>query len=156
MCLESNCIPARDARRAQTKPFVHRDPVAPQRFECLSVSCRSTGQQWLATVAGPLTSAALDHTVLSTRELLSRHPQTAYVLYQGNSHTAKTVLGSTTGFLTWIWRRDGEPPGSLTLEASGVYSQNFHRTREADFWRAQTKPCAHQEPGEKISVPTGE
>ena len=79
-----------------------------------------------------------------------------HVLYQGNSHTAKTVLGPTTGFLTWIWRRDREPPGSLTLEASGIYSHNFNRTREADSWRAQRKPCAHQEPGEKSSVPTGE
>ena len=41
--LESNPIPARNAWRAQTKPYVHQDPEAPQRlsqthlwvFECL-------------------------------------------------------------------------------------------------------------------------
>ena len=38
-------IPAKNARRAQTKPCAHHDPYTPQRlsqtcFECLSVSCR--------------------------------------------------------------------------------------------------------------------
>ena len=26
--------------------------------------------------------------------------------------------------------------------------------RETDSWRAQTEPCAHQDPGERSSVPT--
>ena len=49
--LESNPIPTRDAQRAQTKPCVrgrpHRDWTR-HDFECLSVSCRGTGQQWPA------------------------------------------------------------------------------------------------------------
>ena len=35
-CLESNLIPVRDARRAQTKPCVHQDQGTPQR---LSQAC---------------------------------------------------------------------------------------------------------------------
>ena len=43
--------------------------------------------------------------------------------------------------------------GILTSEASGIWLQNFHRTWETDSRRAQTNPCAHQEPGERSSVP---
>ena len=32
--------------------------------------------------------------------------------------------------------------------------QNLHRTGETDSWRAQTKPCMHQDPGERSSDPT--
>ena len=48
------------------------------------------------------------------------------------------------------------PPGNLILEASGIWLQHLHRTRETDSWRAQTKPCAHQQPGERNSVLTGD
>jgi len=30
---------------------------------------------------------------------------------------------------------------------------NLHRTGETGSWRAQTKPCAHQDPGERSSDP---
>ena len=43
--------------------------------------------------------------------------------------------------------------GNLTLKASGIWLQNFHRTGETDSWRAQTKPSAHQDPGERSSDP---
>ena len=49
---------------------------------------------------------------------------------------------------------DWETPGNLTLEASGIWLQNFHKTGETDSWRAQIKPCVHREPGERSSVPT--
>ena len=32
----------------------------------------------------------------------------------------------------------------------------FLQDRETDFQRAQTKPCAHQDPGERSSDPTGD
>ena len=35
-----------------------------------------------------------------------------------------------------------------------LFLQNFHRTGEIEFWRAQTKPCVHQDPGERSSDPT--
>ena len=41
-------------------------------------------------------------------------------------------------------QRDWKPPVNLTLKASGIWLQNFHRTREADSWWAQTKPCAQE------------
>ena len=53
-----------------------------------------------------------------------------------------------------IWQRDGEPPGNLTLVTSGIWLQNFHRTGVTDSGKAQTKPCAHQDPGEWSSDPT--
>ena len=51
-----------------------------------------------------------------------------------------------------IWQRDWEAPGSLTLEASGIWLQNLHRTRETDSWRAQTKHCVHTRTQEQGAV----
>ena len=68
--LESNLIPPRDAWRVQTKHCVHQDPGkgavttrgdgGRPAFECLSVSCRGTGQQWPATGTGALAAADLE------------------------------------------------------------------------------------------------
>ena len=55
-------------------------------------------------------------------------------LYQRNSHTVKKVLGPTADFPTWgIWWRDWDSPGNLTLEASGIWLQNFYRTGKQTF-----------------------
>ena len=35
-----------------------------------------------------------------------------------------------------------------------IWLQNLHRTEETDSWRAQTKPCVHQDPGERSGDPT--
>ena len=35
-----------------------------------------------------------------------------------------------------------------------IWLQNFHWTGETDSWRAQTKPCAHQDLEKRSSVPT--
>ena len=51
-----------------------------------------------------------------------------------------------------IQQRDWEAPRNLTLEASGIWLQNFHRTGVT--WRAQTKPCPQQDPGERSTDPT--
>ena len=85
---------------------------------------------------------------------LSRRPQNAEQLYQRNSCTVKKVLGPTTDFLTWGSGKGTEPPENLTLDASGIWLQKLHRTGETVSWRAQTRPCAHQDPGEKSSDPT--
>ena len=63
--LESNPIPTGEAWRAQTKPCIHQDSGTPRdgtraAFECLSVSCEGTSQQWTATRAGHLGAADLD------------------------------------------------------------------------------------------------
>ena len=52
------------------------------------------------------------------------------------------------------WQRDWEPPGNLTMKASGTWLKNFHRIGETDSWRAQTKPFVHQDVGERSSDPT--
>ena len=44
-----------------------------------------------------------------------------------------------------LWRRS-----PLTLSQS---LQNLPRTGETDSWRAQTKACVHQDPGERSSDP---
>ena len=51
---------------------------------------------------------------------------------------------------TWIrhkssWRRSPLTPP--------LGHQNLHRTGETDSWRAQTKSCTHQDPGERSSDP---
>ena len=53
-----------------------------------------------------------------------------------------------------ICQRDWEPPGNLTLKASGIWLQNFHRSGETDASRAQTRPCVHQDAGERRRDPT--
>ena len=53
-----------------------------------------------------------------------------------------------------IQQRAWELPRKLTLKTSGIWLQSFHRTGEIDSWRAQTKPCMQQNPGERKSDPT--
>ena len=84
-----------------------------------------------------------------------RDTQTEEQLYQINSRTVKEVLGPTTDFPTWGSGNGTEnPQENLTLEASGIGLQNLHRTGETDSWRAQTKPCVHQDPTERNSDAT--
>ena len=40
------------------------------------------------------------------------------------------------------------------MEANEIWLEDFHRTEETDFGKAQIKPHAHQDPGERSSVPT--
>ena len=46
-----------------------------------------------------------------------------------------------------IRQKDWASPGNLTLKASGIWLQDFHRTGGNTFqpWRAQTNSCAHQD-----------
>ena len=65
MHLESNPIPTRDTQRAQMKLHTrtqrpHTDRARPA-FECLSISCRGTGQQGPAAGTGALAAADLGH-----------------------------------------------------------------------------------------------
>ena len=52
---------------------------------------------------------------------------------------------------TWVWHKLSWR--RLTLIPPKNH-WNLHRTGETDTWRAQTKPCAHQDPGEWSSDPT--
>ena len=62
------------------------------------------------------------------------------------AHNRLPILG--------IQQRDWQSPGNLTLKVSRVWLQNFQRTGETDSWRAQTKPCAHWDPGERSNDPS--
>ena len=52
---------------------------------------------------------------------------------------------------TWVWHKPSWRRPPLTPPQS---HQNSHRTGETDSWRAQTKPCVHQDLGERSSDPT--
>ena len=52
---------------------------------------------------------------------------------------------------TWVWHKASW--GRLPLNPP-YNCQNLHRTGETDSWRAQTKPCGHQDSGERSSDPT--
>ena len=52
---------------------------------------------------------------------------------------------------TWVWHKPSYRRSPLTLPQS---RQNLHKTGEKDSLRAQTKPCVHQDPGERSSDPT--
>ena len=52
-----------------------------------------------------------------------------------------------------IRQRDWELSGNLTFKANGIWLQNFHRTGDTDSWRARTRACAYQDPGERKSDP---
>ena len=52
---------------------------------------------------------------------------------------------------TWVWHKPSWRRSPLTPPHS---CQNSHRTGETDSWRAQTKPCVYQDPGERSSDPT--
>ena len=55
-----------------------------------------------------------------------------------------------------IQPRNWESPGNLTLKVRGIWLQDFLRTGgNRHSWRAQSKSCAHQDPGERNSDPTG-
>ena len=54
-----------------------------------------------------------------------------------------------------IQQKEMESPGKLTLKAIGIWLQSVHRTGgNRNSWRAQTKLCVHQEPGERTSGAT--
>ena len=53
-------------------------------------------------------------------------------------------------------QRDWGSPGNLTLMASRIWLQDFHWEKQGpQSWRAQTKPCMHQDSEERSRNPTG-
>ena len=51
---------------------------------------------------------------------------------------------------TWVWHKPSSRRSPLTPPQSCQNLQDW----EIDSWRAQTKPCAHQDPGERSSEHT--
>ena len=139
ICLEgsnkTSCTPGlRDTTRDWARPD----------FECLNVSCGGTGQQWdRGSVCNRLGSCCMWHKSSWRRSPLAPphshwadDPQIAEQWYQRSSCTVKKVLGPQQIPQPEDLEKDREPPGNLTLKASGIWSQDFHRTRETDSWRA--------------------
>ena len=50
-----------------------------------------------------------------------------------------------------LWHKPSRRQSPLTPPQS---RQNLHKTGEMDSWRAQRKPCAQKDPGERSSDPT--
>ena len=134
-------------------------------FECVSVSCkvwisrgrradRGSGCSRAGRSSAWPNSSWRKLPLAPPQSCWADDPQTGKQLYQRSSCTVVKVLGPSRFPNLGIWQRDWEPPGNLTLKASGIWIQNFHRTGETDSQRTQTKPCAHQDPGERSSDPT--
>ena len=85
----------------------------------------------------------LEEVVISpTIELLSRCPTNwRTIIPKKFSNCRKSSRAHNRFSNLGIWQRGWEPPGNLTLEANGIWLQNFHRAGETDAWRAQTKSC---------------
>ena len=165
--LEWNPITAKDAGRAQTKPCMHRTqrphrdwarPMFVSPAEVCISSGLLQGQGLWVQLAGPCN---LWHKPSWRRLPLTHHRVTEQTTHKLQNNYTKEILVLLRNFQNpqqisqpGIWQRDWQPPDNLTLEASGIWLQNLDRTGETDSWRAQIKPCVHQDPGERSSDPT--
>ena len=86
--------------------------------------------------------------------LLGGDLQTGEHIYQRSSYTVAKVLGPITDFPSW-----GYIKGTENAQESDVETQHCLITEcpqdwgSRDSWRGQTKPCMHQEPGERKVTP---
>ena len=73
-----------------------------------------------------------------TIEPLSRwHTNWRIVIPKKFSHCSKSSRAQNRFPNLRIQQQDWEPPANLTVKASGIWLQNFHRTGETDSWRTQ-------------------
>ena len=66
----------------------------------------------------------------------------------------KKVLGLKTDFPTWGSGKGPENSQGLWLWKSVGFDYRTYKTGETHSWRVQTKPCVHQDSGERSSDPT--
>ena len=142
----------------------HKDWARPA-CECLRVSCQGTGQQcpatgtrlwqqqsWEAQWAAWVLLEEI--TISPTLVPLSRWPtDSRAIIPKKFLHCCGSSSARNKFPNLGIQQMDWEPPRNLTSKVNGFCLQNFHRTGEIHFWRAQTKPCVHQDPGERRSRP---
>ena len=81
-------------------------------------------------------------------------PQTVEQLYPINSHTVKKALGSNQISQHEDVGKGLRTPKEFAFGGHWELITELPQTGERDFWRAQIKPCAHQDPGERSSVHT--
>ena len=155
----------------QTKPCVHQDPETTQRlsqtclwvFECLlqrhgsTVACHRD----IASGCSRPGTSSLWHKPSWRRSPLAPpyspwadDPQTAEQLYQRSSCTVKKVLGFTTDFPPWGSGEGTENPQGIWLLKPVGFDYRTSTGLGKQTRRAQTKACAHQDPGKKSSVLT--
>ena len=70
--------------------------------------------------------------------------------------TVKKILEPTTDFPTWGSGKGTKTLREFDLEASGIWSQDWHRNGETDSMRAQKSSCVHWDPGERSRDPRRE
>ena len=77
-----------------------------------------------------------------------------------NSYTKETlpllkkVLGPTTDFPTWGSSKETKKPHQIWLWRPVGFDYRTSTGLGKHSWRAQTKPCVHQKPGERSNDPT--
>ena len=138
-------MPVKDAWRAQTKPVCtrtqrpHRD-WSRSAFECLSISCHGSCQQWPATGTGTLAAAGLGGPACGVSSLGEGASSPTIVLPSRRPINCRTSIPKKFSHSYEIFRthnrftnlgilqRDWEHPGNLTPEANGMWLQYFHRT----------------------------
>ena len=81
-----------------------------------------------------------------------KDPETPQRLRQNCVWVSPEEAWVSSGLLQelWVWHKLSWRKSRLTPPQS---HQNLHRTGETDSWRAQTEPCAYQDPGERSSDP---
>ena len=94
------------------------------------------------------------HHPLSGKSCCVGKRQTGEQLYQRSSRIGVKVLGSTTDFPTWGFgkKKDWESPMDLTLKASGIWLQNFHRAGETETLREHKQNLVYTRTQEKGAV----
>ena len=124
------------------------------------------GQEQPATRTGALAAAELGHTGCGISSLGRGHPSAHHKAAEQMNHKLQNKY--TKEILTLLRKVLGpkqiSQPGDLAkglrtpreFDFGGQWNliTNFQRTGETDSWRAQTKPCVHQDKGKKNSVPT--
>ena len=77
-----------------------------------------------------------------------KDPETPQRLRQNCVWVSPEEAWVSSGLLQelWVWHKLSWRKSRLTPPQS---HQNLHRTGETDSWRAQTEPCAYQDPGEQ-------
>ena len=106
-------------------------------------------------VTQPVAKAFLEEVAINpTIQVPSRWPTNTEQLYQRNSHTVKKVLLPTTDFPTYGSGKETENPREFDFGGQWDLIIEFTQDWETDSCGAQTKPCVHQDPGERSSDPT--
>ena len=131
---------------------------------CLSVSCRDTGQQWSVMGTGARLQQSGRCSLWHKSSWKSHHQlhyrgteQTTHKLEDTYTKKALALLQNFQG--SQQISQPGDPAKSLRTPRELDIEGQWNLTTELPqdwgnrHWRAQTKPCAHQDPGERSSDP---